>query len=188
MLAIYLMAIDTPADKSKFETLYIKYEKLLFYVAFDILKDHHLAEDAVNNAFIRIIDNLDKIDKIDCPQTKRFVVIITKNICLDMLRKKNRHNETIIDISESQAFLDSVDSAQSAQDEFFMQFDMNSIKQAFHKLQPDYQMALYYHAILGESINKVAELMGVKPEAAKKRIYRARKALRTMLAEDKNER
>ena len=47
-------------------------------MAFDIFKDHHLAEDAVNDAFIRIIDNLDKIDKIDCPQTKRFVVIIMR--------------------------------------------------------------------------------------------------------------
>lgn len=187
MLAIYLMLIDTPENISKFESIYTKYEKLLFYVAFDILKNHQSAEDAVNDAFIRIIENLDKIEEIDSPRTKRFVVIIVKNICLDMIRKTNRHNESIIDISESQALFDGADVSQSAQDEFFQQYDMGALKRAFQKLQPEHQMALYYHAVLGESVNKVAELLGVKPETAKKRIYRARKALRTIL-EDENER
>lgn len=41
----------------------------MFYVAHSILKDEHLAEDAVHQAFIKIIDNLDKINEITCPKT-----------------------------------------------------------------------------------------------------------------------
>jgi len=41
----------------------------MFYVANSILKDEHLAEDAVHQAFIRIIESLDKINEIKCPKT-----------------------------------------------------------------------------------------------------------------------
>jgi len=36
----------------------------MFYVANSILKDEHLAEDAVHQAFIKIIENLNKINEI----------------------------------------------------------------------------------------------------------------------------
>ena len=184
MLAIYLMAFKTHADKSKFENLYTQYERLLFSVAFGILCDYHLAEDAVNDAFIKIIENIDRIDEIDRPRTKRFVVIVIKNVCFDMLRKKKRHSERLIDIDEPQWESDDIGIAQGVQEEFFQRFEMQRMKCAFQALRPDYQIVLYYHAVLGESINRVAEMLGTKPETAKKRIYRARQSLRKILEED----
>ena len=61
MLAILLQLIDDPEDKRKFEDIYSRYERLMFIVARDILKDPYKAEDAVNDAFINIIKNFEKI-------------------------------------------------------------------------------------------------------------------------------
>ncbi len=184
MLALFLMTIDTPEDRSKFENLYKQYEKLLLTIAFDILRDYHLAEDAVNDAFIKIIENLDKVEEIDSPQTKRFVVIITKNTCLDALRKRTRTMERIIDVNESQNGLEDVGAAPGAHDEFFQQFEIQKLKSAFKSLGLDHQIVLYYHAVLGESISRVAEMLDIKPETAKKRIYRARQSLRKIVEDD----
>ena len=57
MLNIFLSLIDSDEDKAKFSNLYEQYKNLMFYIARDILKDEHLAEDAVQEAFIRIAKN-----------------------------------------------------------------------------------------------------------------------------------
>jgi hypothetical protein len=36
------------------EMLYTKYAKLMYYIAYEILKDQFLAEDAVQNAFLKL--------------------------------------------------------------------------------------------------------------------------------------
>ncbi|WP_343120639.1 RNA polymerase sigma factor, partial [Clostridioides difficile] len=63
-----------------------------------ILKDDHLSEDAVHNAFLRIIKNIDKIDEVDSPRTKAFIVIIVERIAIDFYRKRKR--EKVSDIEE----------------------------------------------------------------------------------------
>ena len=97
MLAILLQLIDDPEDKRKIEDLYSRYERLMFVVARDILKDPYKAEDAVNDAFINIIKNFEKIDAVDSPRTKRFLVIIVRNICFNLLKKDKRHPEVLFD-------------------------------------------------------------------------------------------
>jgi len=50
----------------------------MFYVAKAILHDDFLAEDAVHDAFIKIIRHLDKIDEIPSNKTKSFMVIVVE--------------------------------------------------------------------------------------------------------------
>ena len=59
MLAILLQLIDDPEDKQKFEQLYSRYERLMFVVAKDILKDPYKATDrkAYEEALAKISSN-----------------------------------------------------------------------------------------------------------------------------------
>jgi RNA polymerase sigma-70 factor (ECF subfamily) len=52
MLPIYLAMLDGDDEKSKFESLYLTYRKLMFHVANGILNDEGLAEDAVHQALL----------------------------------------------------------------------------------------------------------------------------------------
>ncbi len=84
MLSFYLTLIDTEAEKSKFEQLYLIYRQMMFFVAKQILEDSYLAEDAVHQAFLKIIDHFDKIGEIDCPKTRGFIVTIVQNQSIDL--------------------------------------------------------------------------------------------------------
>lgn len=86
-MMIYLLLIDTPDDKRKFEKLYIAYKQTMFYVANRILKNEHSSEDVVHQAFMRVIDHLDKIDDVECHKTRAFLVTITEHIAIDYYRK-----------------------------------------------------------------------------------------------------
>lgn len=56
-MLIYLQMIESEADKSKFERLYLRYRGLMFSVAMRLLSNEQDAEDAVHQAFLSIISD-----------------------------------------------------------------------------------------------------------------------------------
>lgn len=83
------MMIDTEESKRKFVILYEKYRYLMIRVAYDILGDRFLAEDAVHESFVKLTQNMNKIGDVNAQETKRFVITITKNSALDIYRKRS---------------------------------------------------------------------------------------------------
>ena len=71
---IYLMIIDSEENKRKFVVLYEKYRYLLMKVAYDVLGDNYLAEDAVHEAFIKVTKNMEKIGDVNSQETKRYLI------------------------------------------------------------------------------------------------------------------
>mgnify|MGYP002084514187 FL=1 len=69
MLMIYLSMLDTEEDKDIFIVLHGEYSQMMYKKAYYILKDSALAEDVVQESFIRILKNFDKVIKKKCPQT-----------------------------------------------------------------------------------------------------------------------
>lgn len=57
MLTLYLSMLDTE-EKSKMEELYNTYKGLMLHIAFDILKDYDLANDALHDAFLKMIKSV----------------------------------------------------------------------------------------------------------------------------------
>ena len=65
MLSVYLMMIDNSDDRIKFEKVYNSFKNIMLNRAYEIIKERQLAEDAVHNAFLKIINNLPKIYEPD---------------------------------------------------------------------------------------------------------------------------
>ena len=82
MFCIVMSMVDSPEDKRKVEKLYEKYHKLMYVVAYNILKHHEDAEDAVIESWKKIICHLDKINEIDCQETKSFFVIVVERTAI----------------------------------------------------------------------------------------------------------
>ena len=61
MLSLYLTLIDSEEDKKKFVQFYEAYRGLMHYTANRILQDDFAAEDAVQEAFLRIAKNFHKV-------------------------------------------------------------------------------------------------------------------------------
>ena len=89
-MMMYLSMIETPADRDKFEQIYLKYRKLMFHVANKILKNPHDSEDAVQQAFVSIIKNLEMFSEIECHKTRSSIVLITERKAIDIIRTSHR--------------------------------------------------------------------------------------------------
>ena len=65
-MLVLMMLIDSEEDRSKFEIIYKSYRNLMFYIAKIILGSDADAEDAVQEAFLRIIDRNTLIGNLTC--------------------------------------------------------------------------------------------------------------------------
>lgn len=90
-MLIYLQMIDAPEEQSKFETLYLQYSSRMYRTAYSILRNEQDAEDAVHQAFLTIVENIEKISEPICPKTAAYVVTIVENKSIDLYRRKKRH-------------------------------------------------------------------------------------------------
>lgn len=165
------MALIEDEEKSKFEEIYIKYKQTMFYIANKILRDEYLAEDAVHQAFLRIIDNLDKINEINCHKSKAFIVIIVQNISIDFYRKRKR---------EANISFEGIEYAIGSQDE---SFDLNEIEEAILKLPVNYSSVFRLKYSLGYTNIEISEILNINEANVRKRISRGKDKLEEILGE-----
>lgn len=83
--------IKNEKKRGKLEELYIAQASSMYKVAYRILDDEYLAQDAVHEAFINISNNFEKIMQTDCNKMGALLIIIVRNVSINMYnRRKNR--------------------------------------------------------------------------------------------------
>jgi len=179
MLLFYLSIIDTPEGKRLFEQLYNRYRGLMHSVAGKILRDSSLAEDAVHQAFLKLIPNLEKISDVTCNQTRNYLVIIVKRVSIDMLHEKNK----IIEVAFDEAYTPEENAAND--DELISKLESSEMQDAFAQLPENDRYVLYLMYYLDHSVKEIAAELSIKESAAKLRLMRARQRLRTIIGLDK---
>ncbi len=168
-LLIYLQMIESEADKSKFEQLYLNYRSLMLRVAMSILHNEQDAEDAVHQAFLAILNNLEKISSVDCLQTKSYIVIIVERKSIDLIRERKK--------------VVGLDDEAEVGIEIPMPGD-SPLADALAKLPPRYREVLQLRFFAGYSIKEVAALLGIEYGAVQRLLLRAKDALEKRLKED----
>ena len=163
MLFLYLQMIAGDEDRRKFERLYEKYRNLMMHVALKILENREDAEDAVHQAFVSVIQNLGKIDESQEQRTRSFVVTITENKSVDIIRKRSKI-ASIEEVAEPQGLA------------FPLPGD-NGLADAMAKLPARYREVLLLRYDNVYSTREIAKMTGMNYEAVKRLITRAKAAL-----------
>ncbi len=163
-MLIYLQAIETEEDKSKFERLYEAYSGLMFHTAFKLLAQREDAEDAVHHAFVKIAENITKISDPECPKTRAFVVTIVENCAIDLLRSRKRRGEVPLDLDGDGIPV----TAEETDDR------LTALILALPARQREVILLKYYH---GFRLREIASLLNVSFAAATKAEQRARRRL-----------
>ena len=113
MLCMLMAMVDSPEDKRKVEKLYEMYNSLMYSVAYGVLNHVQDAEDAVARSWEKIIGHLEKINKIDCHETRSFIVIVTERAAIDLYRKNKKRVHRYVSLAdyESSPFFSTRDKA-----------------------------------------------------------------------------
>ena len=165
------------AEENKFEQLYLAYRQVMFYAANSILKDPAMAEDAVHQAFIRILNHMGKIGEVHCPQTRSFVVIIVRNVAINLYN--SRKKQLALSLDELAEW--TPDEAASPSDELEAKEGSLHLAQLMARLPDGYRSVLLLKYDNGYSTAEIASMLGLTEENVKKRLQRARKKLQEIL-------
>lgn len=165
---------ESPADKRKVEKLYEKYHKLMYVLAYNILKHHEDAEDAVIESWEKIICHLDKISEIDCQETKSFLVIVVERTAIDYYRKNKKQSgvQVLIDEYEESPYFATKDKA----------LENLELYQVLRYIPKKYSEILILYYVNGFTGKEIANLLGIKEDAVMARLSRGRKRLKKELS------
>lgn len=174
MLMLYTSMIDSPEEKRKFERIYLAHKQTMYYVAMRILRDSHEAEDAVHQAFVKVMDRLDKIDDDDCHKTRAYLVVITESTAIDIYRKRKQSRTVSYDELEIYISGD-VESDYEEKD---------AIIRAINALPVNYAVVLKLRYSHGHTDGEIAALLNITEENVRQRISRAKKKLNQLLEKE----
>jgi RNA polymerase sigma-70 factor (ECF subfamily) len=180
-MLISLIAIASPSERDKIEQIYIKYKRLMYYVAYSVLKDKEHAEDAVHESFLRIINHLEKFQDISCNKTKGLIVIITKNISIDILRKKKKITEIHL-----QEVAHTLESDEVPPADFVTAAEGYAILvRSISQLDEKYADVLQLKYLYDYHDNEIAEIINISSDNVRVRLHRAKKKLQEIIGEEK---
>ena len=180
MLAMLLLLIDSEEDQRKFEELYHRYKQLMFHVSRDYFHTESAVEDAVQEAFIRIIKNFSKIGEINCPQTKHFIVIVVRSTCIDLLRTGKGEGVAIPweDVPEVEAPENLRPGAKLEEKEAYGQ-----LVDVLRSLPQTYRDVMTLRQLQKLPLNQISSITGFSVDYVKKILQRGKKKLEKALEE-----
>ena len=184
-----LLLLITHADekqKEKLEKLYDQYKDLMMYISMNILHNHALAEEAVQQSLVKILINIDNIDEIKCHETKRWVVIVSERTALDKLKRESKRVHEKDDVLEY-LNLNEI----SLEDIAIKNITVANVFEQLKALDYKYSSVIILRYYYGYTDRKLADYFGVSPEVIRKRCERGKKMIIEKLAQDrgdKNER
>lgn len=179
-LLIYLSAIELESDKAKFAQIYEHYRYTMLHTAMKVLKDQDLAEDAVHNACLKIIEYLHKFSDLSSSKTKSLIVIITKNKAIDILRKEQ--GLSIIPLEDVEYALQDNDS--DPLESLISEQGYQRLLDAIDKLGDTYKTTLQLKYIHGYTNNEMAQLLDISLDNINTRLYRAKVLLKEKLKKE----
>ena len=168
MLSLYIMMLETEEDKQRFEEIYQDNRKIMYHTANKILQHPQHSEDAVHQAFLKMIEIWKTIKDQTCPQITSLSVIIVRNISLNM-KRGNKYRE-YIPLGEVFDLADSVSTADEALDNVCIEKIMEKVKE-LPTLYKDAVMLSVGHDM---SVEQIAKALKISKDAAKKRIQRGK--------------
>lgn len=89
-------------DSEKLEQLYGLYEKKMYAVAYSILHNEWQAEDAVQDAFVRLFKNIRKIKNLEEEKTRAYVLRTIQNVAIDLYRKNHISLQRTVSMEEKE--------------------------------------------------------------------------------------
>ena len=75
------------------ETCYKLYEQKMYYVAYSILHDEGKAEDAVQDAFLKLMKHEVQFERADSDDCKRYIITVIRNAAITIYNKTKKESE-----------------------------------------------------------------------------------------------
>lgn len=177
-------------DENAFEQLMTRYERQVYRLAFSLLRKKEDAEDAMQEAFIKLWRVLPTY-RYECSLLV-YVLRITRTVSLDIERRRERRraNETSLTVEDGTG--ESVDREIADEDvgsrpdlAFERAERIRMVREAIEELSEEHRQVILYKDIQGLSYAEIEGILGLGEGTIASRLSRARENLKKILKKRK---
>ncbi|KMY42780.1 RNA polymerase sigma factor [Peribacillus loiseleuriae] len=158
-----------------FAEMYQRYSKKLYKMIFNMTKDAFLAEDIVQETFIKAFCKMETI--IDSEKIGAWLTVIAKRTAIDYLRKENRY--LISPLEDGQLFVETINNSVEQAAEF-MEI-MEAVQLQISGWDSAKRNVFLLKSFYGLKEEEISQQMNIKTGTIKTWIFRSRKCLKEQL-------
>lgn len=158
-------------DLDAFSELMSAYKKLIYNLCLRTLNDRGEAEDAAQEAFIKIYRGLKTYN--GSSKFSTWALKISSNVCIDMIRKRKAQTVPIEDYE--------INDEHTPEKAFISSETRNDVKQAVQSLPEKYRVMIVYYHFMNLSYQEISNILNEPMTIVKNRMYRARLMLKESL-------
>jgi RNA polymerase sigma-70 factor (ECF subfamily) len=163
------------ADENQLELAVREHARLVYRVAHSVLRNHHDAEDATQETFIRVLRYRSKL--ADVRDQRTWLARIAWRVAVD-----RRKRVTEVRLDDSGGVVDQMLSHTAAADEIVLSTEMKGfLEMLIAGLPGKLRDPLTLSTLEEMSPANVAEVLGINEAAVRSRLFRARQILREKL-------
>ena len=176
---------ENPAERSSIasadellEALVREHSRLVYRIAYAVLRSHHDAEDATQDTFLRVLRFKAKLTSVDDPKT--WLARIAWRVAVDRGKRRSGTRESSLDDPEHTA-AEPVSAEIRADDKMQGMQLKGNLETLIAALPPKLREPLILSTIEEMSPREVAATLRINEAAVRSRIFRARQILKHRL-------
>lgn len=160
-------------DDYAFVSLYNRHKDAVYGFCYKMLLDRAVAQDAVQETFLRVFENRERLDHVGAFRSWLFT--IARNHCLNLLRKSRRQVPLEEPVREAAASVETP----VAQMERSEQVEL--VHAYLAQLKPDYREVIVLREYQNLSYAEIAAVTRSTLSAVKSRLFKARRKLASFM-------
>ena len=162
------------------ETLVREHSRLVYRIAYSVLRSHADAEDATQETFMRVLRYISKLSEVADPKT--WLARIAWRVAVD--RSKHQRNTREVPLENPEKPVPEIASPASPADQSLHGKQVGAVLEKLIAALPSKLRApLVLSALEEMSPREIGETLGINEAAVRSRVFRARQILKEKLAQ-----
>jgi len=176
-----LAMIRDESQRNELADFYERHKDRFFDIAFSRLHNNEDAEDAVQEAFVRIVTNGINLFEMPYADRVRFVDGIIRHISIDKFNKRSKTKFVSLDEIDDNMASDAI----SPEEKYITDFSANELAKFTLTLPQSQRQALFMYVHYKLSYSEISKILGISESLARKRVSNARKAIKRFTERNK---
>ncbi len=160
---------------SEFKLMVMPYASRLYRLAFRMMGNREEAEDVVQEVYLKLWKMRNELPSYQ--SIEALAVRITRNLCLDLLRKRKK----TLDVVESERREQESGRQSTPEDHAEKEEKIQLVHEMINRLPEPQRSLIHLRHIEGKEYDEIAAMVNMTGNAIRVNISRARKKLREML-------
>lgn len=165
---------ENEAERQRFEKFYESMYRKCLHMAMSVTKNRVLAEDAVQEAFLKYMYKKEKYFSLPCNKQEALIVIMVKNKAIDILRKQKIRVVDIVDEYGDEILADGV----NIETDYVTDESYKRLLSLVETLPDIYKNVFYMKYVLELNNGEIAEMLEITKDTVAVGLNRAKEKIK----------